>query len=63
MFLCSNLNGFSLKFCSIKERDLADSWLTLVAAHPRSLFTSSFRRQSWLQGIAVAGLFPQDCVS
>lgn len=58
MFLCSNLNGFSLKFCNIRERDLCGSWPIYVAAPFPGLFTSPCRRESWLKGIAGIQRFP-----
>lgn len=57
MFLCSRLNGSSLKFCDIKERDVCDSWLTDVAARLPGLCPSSDRRESWLEGLALMHLF------
>lgn len=58
MFLCSYLNGFSLKFCDIKEGDLCDSRLVYVAARLPGLCLSPARRESWVKGVALMHLFP-----
>lgn len=58
MFLCSYLNGFSLRFVILKKEICVTVGWFMFAARLPGLRPSPDRRESWLKGIAVMHLFP-----